>query len=361
MSTPGDSSKPVIRITEADVTQASTTHVVNQLQAAQEVPLVRSVGDERRNSGSYITLLWMALAGGGGGILTWAFWNIFPEPDDATASNLQTSILLVIGIAVVLIAVDSGLTRSWPKVGRAFLIALPVALVASLLFGAIANVLYQSWVEDIFDNLVASGLDPVSDAFWAEFSSRNHLGRGAAWSLMGLAAGLAVGISSLAPRRILVTAAGGLIGGFLGGFLFDFFTGEGAAQVAGLVVTGISIGISIGLIEQVAKSSWLEIVQGGMAGKQFILYKADVTIGSAPSADVTLIKDPAIPGVAATISRRAGAVMIQSNDPMRPVLVDGVVVNRVPLREGALIELGATVVRYRVRNSKDVSASIVRN
>jgi hypothetical protein len=46
---------------------------------------------------------------------------------------------------------------------------------------------------------------------------------------------------------------------------------------------------------------------------------------------------------------------------MRPVLVDGVVVNRVPLREGALIELGATVVRYRVRNSKDVSASIVRN
>ena len=122
----------------------------------------------------------------------------------------------------------------------------------------------------------------------------------------------------------------------------------------------VSIGLGIGLIEQAAKTSWLEIVQGGMAGKQFILYKPTVSLGSAPTADVTLIKDPAIPAYAAEITRRAGAITLTSLDPARPVLVNGAAVTKTTLAEGSTIELGATVVRYRERSKKEVSASIVR-
>jgi hypothetical protein len=76
---------------------------------------------------------------------------------------------------------------------------------------------------------------------------------------------------------------------------------------------------------------------------------------------VTLIKDPSIPGIAATISRRGGAVSIASADALRPIAVNDAAVIKTVLTEGALISLGTTVVRYRERNAKEVSASIVRN
>ena len=359
MSKPKDE-KPVIKLSLEDISSAKTADVVGHLQSAQQVPLVRNVGVEGKNYGGLLTLLWMTLAGVGGGLFTWALWNVLPQPEDSTANNLQTAVSLAMGITIVLVAVDSGLTRSWPKVGKAFLIGIPTALVAALILGLMANAFYQSWSETIWNDLIESGLDPTTESFYTELQSRNHLGRGIAWSLIGLAAGLGVGVSTLAGKRILVTSIGGLLGGFLGGFLFDFFTGEASAQIVGLVVTGVSIGLGIGLIEQAAKTSWLEIVQGGMAGKQFILYKPTVVLGSAPAADVTLIKDPAIPSFAAEISRKAGAVTLTSLDPSRPVVVNGAAVSKTTLGEGSTIELGATIVRYRERNKKEVSASIVR-
>lgn len=359
MSKPKDE-RPVIKLTIEDMSSAKTADVVGHLQSAQQVPLIRNVGTEGKNYGGLLTLLWMTLAGVGGGLFTWVLWTVLPFPSDSTSANLQASVSIAMGITIVLVAVDSGLTRSWPKVGKAFLIGIPTALVAALILGLLANAFYQSWTENIWNDLVDSGLDPMNESFFQELQARNHLGRGIAWSLMGLAAGLGVGVSTLAGKRIAVTSAGGLIGGFLGGFLFDFFTGEVSAQIAGLVVTGVAIGLSIGLIEQAAKTSWLEIVQGGMAGKQFILYKPTVVLGSAPTADVTLIKDPAIPSFAAEISRKAGAVTLTSLDPSRPVVVNGAAVTKTTLVEGSSIELGATIVRYRERNKKEVSASIVR-
>jgi hypothetical protein len=44
----------------------------------------------------------------------------------------------------------------------------------------------------------------------------------------------------------------------------------------------------------------------------------------------------------------------------RPVMVNGAAVSKTTLVEGSSIELGATIVRYRERNKKEVSASIVR-
>lgn len=357
---PSEDFKPKIVISSEDIQAPQTAAVVEHIQAAQQVPLVRNVGAESKNYGGYLTLLWMTLAGIGGGLLTWALWQVLPTPSDSTSANMQASVSIALAIGLVLVAVDSGLSRSWPKVGKAFAIAVPAGIVLSLIFGFFANVLYGALVNSTFEKLVAAGFDPSTDQFYVEFASQNHLNRGFAWALIGLATGLTVGLTTLAWKRILVTGAGGLVGGFLGGFLFDFFQGESEAQVVGLMVTGLAIGISIGLMEQVTKSSWLEITHGGMAGKQFILYKADVSIGSSPSADVTLIKDPAIPQVAATLSRRGSQMLIVSADPQRPVSVDGAAVLKGTISDGATITLGATSVRFRERSKNQVKSGVIR-
>ncbi len=350
-----------IVITLDDMSTPENASVVNHIQAAQQVPLVREVGTESKYYGGLITLLWLALAGIFGGFLTWVVWKLLPQTDDATASNIQASMSIALVIGLVLVIVDSGQNRSWSKVGKALAIATPVGLLLSLVMGFIMNSVYSDLVQTTYDNLIEAGFDPSADSFWTEFSNQNHLNRGIAWSLVGLAAGITVGITALAVKRVLVAGAGGLIGGFLGGFLFDFFPGEDIAQIIGLCVTGVAIGVSIGLMEQATKSSWLEIVQGGMAGKQFILYKNEISLGSSPSADVTLIKDPAIPGIAATITRRGSQVFLVSTDPQRPVSVDGAAVLRGQIHEGSAIALGATIVRFRERSKNSVNSGIVRN
>lgn len=359
-NTPERDFRPKIFISTDDVQTSQTSAVVEHIQAAQQVPLVRNVGAESKNYGGLLTLLWMTLAGIGGGFATWVLWQILPTPDDSTAANLQTSVSIALAIGLVLVAVDSGLSRSWPKVGKAFAIAVPVGIVSALVFGAIANMMYSSMVEATAQRIMDAGFDMSTEAFWTEFASQNHLNRGLAWALIGLATGLTVGVTSLAWKRILVTGAGGLVGGFLGGFLFDFFQGEAEAQIVGLAVTGLSVGVSIGLMEQVTKSSWLEITHGGMAGKQFILYKPEVSIGSSPTADVTLIKDPAIPQIAATLLRRGSQMVITSADPQRPISVDGVAVLKGTISDGASISLGATTVRFRERSKNQVKSGVIR-
>jgi hypothetical protein len=357
---PNNNQKPKIVISAADIANSETSAVVSQIEAAKLVPLVRNVGTESSNRGSWSAILWFSLAGIGGGFLTWIVWQVLPYSDDTTIVNLQTSVSIALAIGFVLVAVDSGLTRSWPKVGKAFAIAAPSGLVLSLVLGLVANALYSSLVEQTVTRLLESGFDPSNSTFFEEFANQNHLNRGLAWSLMGLAAGLTVGVTSLAIKRVLVAAAGGFVGGFLGGFLFDFFQGESEAQIFGLVVTGVAIGISIGLMEQATKSSWLEITRGGMAGKQFILYKNDITLGSSPTADVTLIKDPAIPGVAATLSRRGSQTYVTSFDTSRPISVDGVAIIKGVISDGATIELGSTAVRFRERSKSEVKSGVVR-
>jgi hypothetical protein len=122
-----------------------------------------------------------------------------------------------------------------------------------------------------------------------------------------------------------------------------------------MIVTGLLIGLSMALIEQAAKSRWIEIVTGGMAGKQFILYKTDLTIGSSPRADITLIKDPAIPELAARLTIQGNQAILESLNPSLPVSVNNQVATRTVLTDGAQLTFGSSIVRYREK-SADKSA-----
>ena len=359
----GNDSKIIISV--GDTQSSAVSNVVSGIEAAKQVPLVRDVGVATSNTGStFIPTLILAVAGAIGGLLVWVSWNVFPtSEDDTQAANIQTSVTIALVLSLVLVLADGLQSQSASKLGKALLIAVPAALVGSLVFGYIASALYTSGVERILEDLASDGFNILFDTegFFTEFTARNHLNRGIAWMFMGVATGLALGASTMAAKRLLVTTGGGLVGAFIGGFVFDFFQGENEAQIVGLAITGTAIGLSMGLLEQAVKSSWLQITHGGMAGKQFILYKADITLGSSPAADVTLIKDPAIPGLAGRISRRGSVTTIESLDASKPIMVNGVAATqRMTLRPGTVIQLGGTNVVYNERAKSDVSSSIVR-
>jgi hypothetical protein len=354
------SSKPKYVIKTSDIESPQVDNLVDHLQRAKDIPLVRQVGEAKASKDGVITIAVLVGAGIISGGVVWLLSNLVPDDAETMTANLAFSFILTIGIALVLVAADASLSRSIVKLGKSLAYAAPTAVVSALVLGLLVNSLYSSMSEATFNSLVNSGLDPATDSFWEAYRNRNHLNRGLAWSFVGVSAGLAVGIPSLAVKRIGITAAGGFVGGFIGGFLFDFFVGETEAQIAGFAVTGAAIGLSVSLLEQVAKSSWLEIIKGGMAGKQFIIYQNQITVGSSPSANVTLIKDPAIAGIAATIKRFGSSVTISAVDRSIPINVNGVSAFEHRLVEGAVIVLGSTEIRFREKSKKINDSGIVR-
>ena len=357
--------KKKLIISLESVTSPEVDSIVNQLEEAKKVPLVRNIGEPEKTGGGLKAILWLAGAGIVGGVFTWAFWGIILDPlladdDDSTVTNVVTTMSVAVIIGMALVMGDTLKASATSKLAQRIGIGIGAALGLGLVLGFLASSLYTGGVERIVDDHFDSGLTLADDAFWDEFSSRNQLNRGLAWMLIGLAAGLTVSVATLEWKRLPITGGGGLVGGFLGGYLFDIFPSEDAAQITGLLITGLALGGSIAITEQAAKTSWIEITHGGMAGKQFILYKNSISLGSAASADITLIKDAAMPGIAATLEKQGGIMIVASLDTSAPVFVNGVETVRGQLKDGDTLSIGKTGIRYRERGQKAVSSGIVR-
>ena len=357
--------KKKLVISLESVASAEVDSIVNQLEEAKKVPLVRNIGEPEKTGGSLKAILWLVGAGIVGGVFTWATWEIvlndlFVDDEDSTVGNIVTTMSVAVVIGIALVMGDTLKASATSKLAQRIGIGLGAALGLGLIFGFIASSLYANGVENIVDDLLDSGLTFEDEAFFEEFASRNQLNRGLAWMFIGLAAGLTVSVATLEWKRLPITGGGGLIGGFLGGYLFDILPSEDAAQITGLLITGLALGASIALTEQAAKTSWIEITHGGMAGKQFILYKNAISLGSAASADITLIKDTAMPAIAATLEKQGGIMVVSSLDPSAPVFVNGVETIRGQIKDGDTLSIGKTGIRYRERGQKAVSSGIVR-
>jgi MFS family permease len=357
-----DNPKKIV-ITTADLDSFNNQERVQQMQEAQKIALVRPVGapsDMQKNASGGIAILYLTGAGLVAGIfafiLQFTFSHLFTSLS-STASNLLFSFSLAFGLGLVVALADAASSRVASKVGIAAAIAVPSAIVLGLSLGAITNWFYQHVMNNVI--VTAQGMITNGDSqsvAYAYIRNQTHLPRGIAWLIVGVAAGLTVGVASRSLKRGLLTTAGGAIGGFIGGAVFDFFTGtsDWLPQLFGIAVTGLLIGLAMGLLEQAARTQWIEIVAGGMAGKQFILYKSDLTLGSAPTADITLIKDPAIGPIHARISSQGGRSFIESTDPSRPVIVDGFAAAKTAIGDGTAITIGGTQIRFRERKGQPV-------
>jgi hypothetical protein len=373
MTTPTNSGDQPINIGWDDLADDAVDRRVQELRAAREVPLVQAVGSPTAQgaSGGVGALLrgsvtTLGVAGLVGAIVTWVLLEVVVRPDaenhwygdSITTANVMASLAFVAGFGSVFAAWDGIQARSSAKTGSAVVKALPVLILGGLVGGFITDKVYTSMMEDIQEEAAeraSQAIDFIEGEriFFDYMQSHIHLPRGIAIALIGITAGAALGAASRSSKRAVNAVIGGLAGGFVGGYLFDYIGADSESGViprlVATVITGLLIGIAMGLVETARREHWLEIVTGGMAGKQFILYHDETVVGSSADCHVTLIKDPQIAPHQITLRRTAAGLVLGNLNPAQPVTVNGQQIHQHTLTDGDLMQLGATVLRYRQR------------
>jgi len=175
--------------------------------------------------------------------------------------------------------------------------------------------------------------------------------RALGWAVLGLFLAVAPGIVMRSPKKLLIGLAGGFLGGLLGGGLFDLVGGAtGTAwmsRLVGLVAIGAIAGLGTGLIENAAKSGWLKVVGGLIAGKQFILYKNPTIVGSSPQCEIYLFKDVHVAPQHAAIRQVPQGYEIQDLGTTTGTFVNGSPVSRVRLRNNDQVQIGGTTFSFQ--------------
>jgi hypothetical protein len=360
-----------IQISNDDLDAPEVGARVDQLQAARAAPLVRPVGVAQQQAaavpwwrGNVPTLGVVGLVGG---IAGWLAAEVITRPDSENpwyGRSVNLGTILFVGVFAVALGFALGLwegiqARSRQKVALAARRLAPFMLGASVAGGFVAQQLYTSMITDAYRQAVEDGsFDNVRVTL--------HFSRGLAFAVAAGSLGLALGGASRSGRRAVNAGIGGLVGGFVGGYLFDYVSewvdAESGAipRLVALAACGAMVGVGIGLVETVRKEHWLEIVSGGMAGKQFILYQDQTLVGAAPDAHVTLIKDPAIAPHHLSLRRTPNGLVATANDPAWPVLVNGVAQQQALLADGVSLQVGRTVLRYREKVPTQLTTGPIR-
>jgi hypothetical protein len=354
------SSNEPIRLTHEDLNSDDNIQREEEMNAAKKISQQRTVGSApQRGSGSSVREA-LILAGAGllGGLISFGLNKAttgLMVNQSVKTGNVTFTMIMAASIGVAVSIIDALSTRSSKKVLNAFALAIPVALVSGLLIGLVADAYYSGAIENLATSAYAqlnSGQISSEDAMYDWMRTHMHFPRGIAWLFVGISAGVTAGLVSKSPKRLLVTSCGGALGGFFGGFLFDYISGEGVAQTVGMSITGLLVGAGMAALEQATKNRWIEITQGGLAGKQFILYKHDLVIGSSPQADITLIKDASIAPLALRLSSTGAvtsAVALQGG-----AVIDGREDSAWTLQDGSIIQIGNTTLRYREKSGSGI-------
>jgi hypothetical protein len=314
-----------IRITHSDLESNEVTKRVTEMAEAQKIALVRPIGDPNQLSSSGAgtkAIIFLSFSGLLGGFIAFLMIKFVllgalaaRSENSTTFSNLGFSFLLAFAIGLTVSILDALSTKINAKVINAAAIAIPASIVLGLALGTIANFFYSNTMQDLYSQAiekVSSGESEESVMNW--LSSSTHFPRGIAWLICGIAAGLTVGVASKSMKRTGLTTGGGALGGFLGGFIFDFFP---------------------------ADLEWVSQMLGN-----------DISIGSSPTADITLIKDAAVAPLHARIYSQGGRTILESLNPGLPCSVDGTVDMRFYLVDTSTITLGSTQIRFRERKNQ---------
>ena len=180
-------------------------------------------------------------------------------------------------------------------------------------------------------------------------SAQHYLATVLTWAALGVFLTLAPGLVMRNPKKLAIGLTGGLIGGLIGGALFEPLSESAAAvryprlpELVAMVAIGLCAGLATGLIENAAKTGWLKVVQGLIAGKQFILYRNPTFVGSAPDCQIYLFRDPKVGKRHAAIHIVPGGFEIEDLPLGVDTLVNGKPTKRARLKNGDRIQVGST-------------------
>lgn len=181
------------------------------------------------------------------------------------------------------------------------------------------------------------------------------LARAAAWGVLGLFLAAGPGLLMGNLKKVVIGLAGGLVGGAIGGAVYESVAsaaGPDAARLVALCAIGLITGLGTGLIENAAKTGWLKVTAGLIAGKQFILYRNPTYIGSGPECQIYLFRDPNVGRRHAALHLVPGGVELEDLPLGKETLVNGQPVSRARLRHGDRIAVGGTTFLYQEKAKK---------
>ena len=246
--------------------------------------------------------------------------------------------------------------RNWRQALTCGVVGLGVGLGTTLVTTFIADIIFG-----LAGNIAVS-IHPVrpEDLKPGEFPFKGMsffifmCGRGIAWSVISMGAGLGLGVALKSKKLLLNGFVGGMIGGLLGGLFFDPIsrfmisdTGSGwLSRCVGFTAVGVFVGLFIGIFENISKEAWLQMLKGPLQGKHFILFKPSMRIGSSPKSDIYLFKDPDIAPLHALVVRSGKRYMIQDERSEKGVFVNGRKVDKYILQPNDTVTIGETVLRY---------------
>jgi hypothetical protein len=215
--------------------------------------------------------------------------------------------------------------------------------IAGAALGLIGGVIVSLFVEKLFSALGGGG---------SGVSYQQVLARSITWGVLGLFLMVGPGIVMRNAKKLLIGMIGGLLGGLVGGALFDpvaAATGNNAhiSRLVALIAIGVVAGLGTGLIENVAKSGWLKVTAGLIAGKQFILYRNPTFIGSGPECQIYLFRDPKVGRRHAAVHIVPGGFDLQNLPLGAETKINGKLIERARLHNGDVIQVGNTSFRFQ--------------
>jgi hypothetical protein len=171
------------------------------------------------------------------------------------------------------------------------------------------------------------------------------------WGVLGVTLTLAPGVVLRNWKKLAIGSAGGLVGGVVGGIVLGVLAQNNLhmSRLIGFVAIGVVAGAASGMIENAAKSGWLRVVQGVIAGKQFVLYRNPTYIGSSPNNQIYLFKDAQVGRRHAAIHLVGGGFEVEDLPLGGATFVNGKPVMRVRLRHGDRVTIGATAFLFQER------------
>jgi hypothetical protein len=229
-------------------------------------------------------------------------------------------------IAFALSIADPIVSRNIPSAIISGSVGATLGLIGGVVVALFAEKLYQS---------LAGGEGQLT-------TGRQILARVVQWSVVGAFLTLASGMVMRNSKKLIIGMLGGAIGGAVGGVLFDLISHPDMGRLVGLCSIGLVAGAATGLIENAAKSGWLKVTHGLIAGKQFILYRNPTFIGASPDNQIFLFKDPQVGRRHAAVHIVKGGFELEDLPLGAATCINGKPVTRTRLRNGDQVQVGAT-------------------
>ena len=296
------------------------------------------------------------------------FLDLTPKPLPPTAEKMTLSRMharsqaaamlvfpLVAGLIGLAVGAADGLVCRLPR--RALLagsVGLLVGFIGGFLSEILAGLAYTPLNHLAIRQMSESG-GITTFGFTVQMT-----GRALAWCIAGMAMGLGQGIAMQSKRLLLYGFVGGVVGGLFGGLFFDpvdlLLLGPNKpsaewARLIGFSIIGCFVGGMIGLVELLARDAWLRMVEGPLAGKEFLVFKDVMKVGASPRSDIYLFNDPLVAPEHATIRAMGDECEIHASSKDRPTLVNNRPVTQSRLRHGDHITVGKTVFVFQKRQT----------